>query len=210
MQYLFTHFNIRNTVMQNMTKTITKICKPISNMQNTDRSIFCIFVIYLCTPTLLMKGWEWPGRSSAAGRQRPRGGQTWKSPVLPESLVPLGFVPWRENVRTIWLEEAQHEPRRSPLVIQAKGQGQPPLASRACPGAQVARRRVGLVLRQHQCWQGRWGELISAQSSLLQNERPAVVIGRGLTPVKIIIRLRLQKFVPGVSPQPLVRVLPTS
>ncbi len=47
MQYLFTHFNIRNTVMQNMTKTITKICKPISNMQNTDRSIFCIFVIYM-------------------------------------------------------------------------------------------------------------------------------------------------------------------
>jgi hypothetical protein len=33
-----------------------------------------------------------------------------------------------------------------------------------------------------------------------------VVIGRGPTPVKILFRLRLQKFVPGVVPQPLVRV----
>ena len=34
-----------------------------------------------------------------------------------------------------------------------------------------------------------------------------VVIGRGPTPVKIFMRLRLQKFVPGVVPQPLVRVM---
>ena len=34
----------------------------------------------------------------------------------------------------------------------------------------------------------------------------AVVIGCGLTAVKIFIRLRLQKFVPTVRPQPLVRV----
>ena len=33
-----------------------------------------------------------------------------------------------------------------------------------------------------------------------------VVIGCGLTPVKILFRLRLQKFIPGVIPQPLVRV----
>jgi hypothetical protein len=33
-----------------------------------------------------------------------------------------------------------------------------------------------------------------------------VVIGCGLTPVKILFRLRLQKFVPGVVPQPLARV----
>ncbi len=36
-----------------------------------------------------------------------------------------------------------------------------------------------------------------------------VVIGYGLTPVKSFMRLWLQKFVPGVSPQPLVRVLTT-
>jgi hypothetical protein len=35
----------------------------------------------------------------------------------------------------------------------------------------------------------------------------AVVIGRGLTAVKIYMRLRLQKFVSPVSPQPFVRVL---
>ena len=34
-----------------------------------------------------------------------------------------------------------------------------------------------------------------------------VVIGRGPTPVKIFMRLWLQKFVPGVVPQPLVRVM---
>ncbi len=33
-----------------------------------------------------------------------------------------------------------------------------------------------------------------------------VVIGRGPTPVKILFRLWLQKFVPGVVPQPLARV----
>ncbi len=33
-----------------------------------------------------------------------------------------------------------------------------------------------------------------------------VVLGRGPTPVKILFRLRLQKFVPGVVPEPLVRV----
>ena len=36
-----------------------------------------------------------------------------------------------------------------------------------------------------------------------------VVIGRGPTPVNIFMRLRLQKFVPGVVPQPLVRVMTT-
>ncbi len=44
--------------MQNMTKKITKICKPILNMQNTDRSIFCIFVIYMHSPLC----W-WPASS---------------------------------------------------------------------------------------------------------------------------------------------------
>jgi hypothetical protein len=34
-----------------------------------------------------------------------------------------------------------------------------------------------------------------------------VVIGRGPTAVKKIMRLRLQKFVPSVVPQPLARVL---
>ncbi len=37
----------------------------------------------------------------------------------------------------------------------------------------------------------------------------SVVIGRGLTQAKILFRLRLQNFVPGVSPQPLERVLTT-
>ena len=36
-----------------------------------------------------------------------------------------------------------------------------------------------------------------------------VVIGRGLTAVKFFMRLRLQKFVSPVSPQPLVRVMTT-
>ncbi len=36
-----------------------------------------------------------------------------------------------------------------------------------------------------------------------------VVLGRGPTPVKKFMRLRLQKFVPSVSPQPLVRVMIT-
>jgi hypothetical protein len=36
-----------------------------------------------------------------------------------------------------------------------------------------------------------------------------VVIGRGLTPVKILYCLWLQKFVPCISPQPLVRILTT-
>ena len=45
---------------------------------------------------------------------------------------------------------------------------------------------------------------------LLRPGRPLrVVIGYGLTPVKILFRLWLQKFVPGVIPQPLVRVLTT-
>ena len=35
---------------------------------------------------------------------------------------------------------------------------------------------------------------------------PEVVIGRRPTAVKILFRLRLQKFVPSVVPQPLVRV----
>ena len=39
--------------------------------------------------------------------------------------------------------------------------------------------------------------------------RSRVVIGCGLTPVKILFRLRLQKFIPCVWPQPLVRVQPT-
>ena len=34
-----------------------------------------------------------------------------------------------------------------------------------------------------------------------------VVIGRGSTPVKIFVRLRLQNVVPGIVPQPLARVL---
>jgi hypothetical protein len=38
---------------------------------------------------------------------------------------------------------------------------------------------------------------------------PVVVIGRGLAPVTILFRLWLQKFVPGIIPQPLVRVLIT-
>ena len=37
-------------------------------------------------------------------------------------------------------------------------------------------------------------------------EERSVVIGCGLTAVKIFIRLRLQKFVSPISPQPLVRV----
>jgi hypothetical protein len=37
----------------------------------------------------------------------------------------------------------------------------------------------------------------------------SVVIGCGLTPVKILFRLRLQNIIPGVIPQPLVRVVPT-
>jgi hypothetical protein len=36
-----------------------------------------------------------------------------------------------------------------------------------------------------------------------------VVIGRGLTPVKSLFRLQLQKFVPGIIPQPLARILTT-
>ncbi len=41
--------NMQNN-MQNMQKICQKICKPVWNMQNTDRSIFCIFVIYMHSP----------------------------------------------------------------------------------------------------------------------------------------------------------------
>ncbi len=36
--------------MQNTQEICQKIYKPVWNMQNTDRSIFCIFVTYICTP----------------------------------------------------------------------------------------------------------------------------------------------------------------
>ncbi len=42
-----------------------------------------------------------------------------------------------------------------------------------------------------------------------QPSKVQVVIGRGLTPVKILFRLRLQKFVPCIIVQPFVRVLIT-
>ncbi len=59
--------------MQNTQKMCQKICKPVWNMQNTDRSIFCIFVIVyaLPGPTLLMAGsyeHPWPPLGS---RSRP-------------------------------------------------------------------------------------------------------------------------------------------
>ncbi len=43
-------------VTRNMQKICHKICKPVFNMQSTDRCIFCIvFCIYIYTlPTLLM------------------------------------------------------------------------------------------------------------------------------------------------------------
>ncbi len=33
--------------MQNMTKNMSKTMQTVCNMQNTDRSILCIFVIYM-------------------------------------------------------------------------------------------------------------------------------------------------------------------
>ena len=36
--------------MQNMQKICQKICNPVFNMQNSDRSIFCIFCIYIHSP----------------------------------------------------------------------------------------------------------------------------------------------------------------
>jgi len=45
------------------------------------------------------------------------------------------------------------------------------------------------------------------QDLWLRGKRRLVVIGRGPTPVKILFSLWLQKFVPGVVPQPLVRVV---
>ncbi len=36
--------------MQNMQKICQKICKPVLNMQNSDKSIVCIFCIYMHSP----------------------------------------------------------------------------------------------------------------------------------------------------------------
>ncbi len=41
--------NMQNN-MQNMQKNMSKICKTVWNMQNTDRSIFFMFVIYMHSP----------------------------------------------------------------------------------------------------------------------------------------------------------------
>jgi hypothetical protein len=47
------------------------------------------------------------------------------------------------------------------------------------------------------------------QSSTDDNEGDQSSNDRGFTPVKILFRLRLQKMVPGIIPQPLVRLLTT-
>ena len=41
--------NMQNN-MQNMQKICQKICKPVLHMQNSDKSIICIFCIYIHSP----------------------------------------------------------------------------------------------------------------------------------------------------------------
>ena len=52
-------------------------------------------------------------------------------------------------------------------------------------------------------------EVHGAVSPSIARRRRRVVIGRGLTAVKIFMRLRLQKFVSPVYPRPLARVMTT-
>ncbi len=74
-QYAEYDKNMQND-MQNimMQKICQKICKPVFNMQNTDKSIFCIFCIYhlhspLCWCSSL--GGTWTCRNPRRCKRRP-------------------------------------------------------------------------------------------------------------------------------------------